>query len=461
MMRAARNLASSAARLVIAFFLLAAPVLAQQEAKPRLEDSPTGQIFRWINFVLVVVIIVYLGRKAKVPAIFPGSRGRNLAENRGRRARARSGGKARAPRPRPRSRVLARKSRRCAWKPSAPPSGGRTRQGAGQDGSGSDRAGGAGGNRRGGTRGAPGIEGARRAAGGRARRSAAAAAVAAENGSRSLPEVHPGAGDADRAAATVGNLERLREQALNGAVSSRYAAALADVALDQKNADRVKRDLASFAEAFGQSADLRNALESPAVSREAKLQVIRKARRAMDLVPPVRNFLCVLVDHRRTEMLFEIQEAFRVDLNARQNIAEATVTSARALGADERKKLVEMLEEANEEKDRSAVSRGRIAGGRRRRARRFNGVRRFGSRAARPHARTAWNRNRSHGWRISRQTKSQRSCASRSKTTSRRSRSRKSARSSRSVTASRAFTGWTAACPARCWNSRTACSASR
>jgi len=137
---------------------------------------------------------------------------------------------------------------------------------------------------------------------------------------------------------------------LNGPVSSRYAAALVDVALDQKNADRVKRDLASFVEAFSQSADLRNALESPAVSREAKLQVIQRLGGLMDLVQPVRNFLCVLVDHHRTELLFEIQEAFRVDLNARQNIAQATVTSARALGADERKKLVEMLEEQTKKK---------------------------------------------------------------------------------------------------------------
>ena len=63
---------------------------------------------------------------------------------------------------------------------------------------------------------------------------------------------------------------------MNGAVSSRYAAALVDVALDQKNADRVKSDLAAFAEAFAHSADLRNTLESPSVGRESKLQVIQK-----------------------------------------------------------------------------------------------------------------------------------------------------------------------------------------
>jgi F-type H+-transporting ATPase subunit delta len=137
---------------------------------------------------------------------------------------------------------------------------------------------------------------------------------------------------------------------LNGAVSSRYAAALADVALDQKNADRVKTDLAAFAEAFAHSADLRNTLESPSVGREAKLQVIRKIGAVMELAPSVRNFLCVLVDHHRTELLFEILEMFRVDLNARQNIAEAVVTSAHALGAGERKKLVEMLEGQTEKK---------------------------------------------------------------------------------------------------------------
>jgi F-type H+-transporting ATPase subunit delta len=138
---------------------------------------------------------------------------------------------------------------------------------------------------------------------------------------------------------------------LNGAVSSRYAAALVDVAIEQKSEDRVKRDLTAFADAYDSAADLRNALESPAVSREAKLQVIQKLGERMDLAPSVRNFLSVLVDHRRTEMLREIQEAFRVQLNARKNIAEVDVTSARALSANERKDLIEMLRDKTKSRD--------------------------------------------------------------------------------------------------------------
>ncbi len=129
-----------------------------------------------------------------------------------------------------------------------------------------------------------------------------------------------------------------------GAVSSRYAAALADVALEEKNTDRVKSDLAVFTNAYASSADLRNSLESPSVGREAKLQVVHKIAARMDLAPAVRNFLCVLVDNRRTHMLGEIQQAFHVELNARLGIAEADVTSSRELSAEERKQMIASLE---------------------------------------------------------------------------------------------------------------------
>jgi F0F1-type ATP synthase membrane subunit b/b' len=98
MIRATRNLADFAARFGMLWVLLAAPVLAQEAAKPKLEDSPTGQVFRWINFILVVVIILYLGRKA--PAYFrghaeeisqkiaEGTRAREAAEKRRREAQA-------------------------------------------------------------------------------------------------------------------------------------------------------------------------------------------------------------------------------------------------------------------------------------------------------------------------------------------------------------------------------------
>lgn len=131
---------------------------------------------------------------------------------------------------------------------------------------------------------------------------------------------------------------------MSGAVARRYAAALADVALEQKSADAARRDLGAFIDAFFASGDLRNTLESPAVSGELKQKVVEKIAAKMGLAPAVRNFVYLIVDHRRLEMLEEIQQAFRDELNSRLGIEEAEVTSARELSAAEKKELTAALE---------------------------------------------------------------------------------------------------------------------
>jgi F-type H+-transporting ATPase subunit delta len=131
---------------------------------------------------------------------------------------------------------------------------------------------------------------------------------------------------------------------LNGAVAQRYAAALADVALEQKRAEEVKRGLADFVDAFFESAELRNFLESPGIDAGAKRRAIGEIAERMRLDPAVRNCIFVLVDNRRTEMLRDVEAAFRNELNERLGIAEAEVISARELGAAEKKELKAALE---------------------------------------------------------------------------------------------------------------------
>jgi len=54
---------------------------------------------------------------------------------------------------------------------------------------------------------------------------------------------------------------------------------------------------------------------------------------------PVRNFVAVLIDHRRTRFIGEIVTQFAQELNQRLGFAEAEVTTARELSADERTTL--------------------------------------------------------------------------------------------------------------------------
>jgi F-type H+-transporting ATPase subunit delta len=128
------------------------------------------------------------------------------------------------------------------------------------------------------------------------------------------------------------------------AVAERYAAALAEVALERKLADKAKSDLGAFVELFFSSADLRNALESPVVSSDVKHKVIQEVTAKMGADEVVRNFIYLIVDHRRTEMLREILAALYRQLNMRMGIAEAEVRSARELSGAEKQQLTAVLE---------------------------------------------------------------------------------------------------------------------
>ncbi len=123
------------------------------------------------------------------------------------------------------------------------------------------------------------------------------------------------------------------------AIAQRYARALVDVAVQQGKAADVQRELGDFAALLAGSADLRNFLANPAVGRDKKQAVIAKLAARMSVSKTVRNFLMVLVDNRRTALLPQIQEAYAAQLNARLGIAQAEVTSARELTAEEKGKL--------------------------------------------------------------------------------------------------------------------------
>ncbi len=126
--------------------------------------------------------------------------------------------------------------------------------------------------------------------------------------------------------------------------SLQYANALADIALAQGAAEPAVKQLTDFGAAFADSAELRNFLASPAVTREAKHGVIEKIVVRMRVGKIIRNFLFVIVDHRRTNMLPEIIAAFEDVIRQRQGIAEAEVFSAVELSAGQKKQFAQTLE---------------------------------------------------------------------------------------------------------------------
>jgi F-type H+-transporting ATPase subunit delta len=128
------------------------------------------------------------------------------------------------------------------------------------------------------------------------------------------------------------------------ALAQRYARALVDVAVEQKKFEEIRKELVAFVEMTRESADLRNMLVSPAVPREKKHAVIDALTKRLNSSKAFRNFLCVLVDNRRTGLLGQIREAFEAQLLERLGVTHAHVTTARELAVSEKSELSKALE---------------------------------------------------------------------------------------------------------------------
>ena len=129
------------------------------------------------------------------------------------------------------------------------------------------------------------------------------------------------------------------------AVSSRYARALVEVVLEQQlDADVAREQLNSFADAVRESVELRRVWESPAIPAEQKRAVLDALVGQINAFKAIRNFMAVIIDHRRIPMLDDIARQFAVELDLQMGLVEAKISSARELSNDEKRELESQVE---------------------------------------------------------------------------------------------------------------------
>ena len=137
------------------------------------------------------------------------------------------------------------------------------------------------------------------------------------------------------------------------AVTARYARALADVVFAEKlQPEAVQSDLNDFAAAWHESANLREVFLDPSFPSVQKVAILDKLNVLLKMSQQVRNFIAVLINHDRLEVLDDVLADFRHEMNVRLNIAEVEVTSARALDEQERKSIETQVAEMT----KSAIS---------------------------------------------------------------------------------------------------------
>ncbi len=140
-------------------------------------------------------------------------------------------------------------------------------------------------------------------------------------------------------------------------VATRYGRALADVVVGANVDGAVVLGALRQVEVLIQSsAELRGALQSPAVSPARKRAVMQRIIAPMGLPDKVCNFVNVLIDHRRAKDLPNIVDAFEQMLDERLGFVGADIRSAKELTQSQQSALESQLSRLSGKKTRPKFS---------------------------------------------------------------------------------------------------------
>lgn len=142
------------------------------------------------------------------------------------------------------------------------------------------------------------------------------------------------------------------------ALTSRYARAFADIVLqDRLDTNQTLQELQTIAAIAQGSLELRRVWESPAIAAEQKRALLDAIVRREAISRRARNFIAVLIDHRRINLLDQVIKDFDQELHQRLGFAEAEIMSARDLSDSERRALELHVEKLTGKKVRARYSR--------------------------------------------------------------------------------------------------------
>jgi F-type H+-transporting ATPase subunit delta len=99
------------------------------------------------------------------------------------------------------------------------------------------------------------------------------------------------------------------------------------------------QQLKDFAGTYEGSRQLREILTDPSLLKEQKLKVLDAIAAKIGMLPQVRNLIAVITEHQRLDELHEIVAEYAALADQDAGWADAEITSAHALNADDRAEL--------------------------------------------------------------------------------------------------------------------------
>ncbi|NIP43779.1 MAG: F0F1 ATP synthase subunit delta [candidate division Zixibacteria bacterium] len=131
---------------------------------------------------------------------------------------------------------------------------------------------------------------------------------------------------------------------ISSEVAKRYAVGLFELAQEKNMIDQIADEMRSIAEVCKQDKTLLNFLAAPQIRDQDKEEVVKSVF-ADRVSAPVRKFLELIVEKRRSMFLVEIAEAFNDLVLESQGYLKTRVESAIELTSQESEALQKKLEE--------------------------------------------------------------------------------------------------------------------
>lgn len=126
---------------------------------------------------------------------------------------------------------------------------------------------------------------------------------------------------------------------IGGSLARRYARALLDIGREENQLRRILGEVESFDGLLSGNAEVREMLHAAHVSRRDKSAWLEGVLAKLDFLATTKNFLLLLVDKERVDVLPQILVELRRMVEELEGIERVEVTSPSALSAGQREQL--------------------------------------------------------------------------------------------------------------------------
>lgn len=131
---------------------------------------------------------------------------------------------------------------------------------------------------------------------------------------------------------------------ISGSLGRRYAKAILQIGLDQKNSEAIGDELEQVVALMESAPELRTTLASLLFPLDKRHAILEEVATRMKLSSIVRSFLRLLLDKSRIASLGDIARVYRTLLDEQLGIVRATVTAPRPISSALEKRLTAQFE---------------------------------------------------------------------------------------------------------------------